>query len=183
MPESKTEAASPSSAELSLGLEELIASLVGKHRSTPGLCVAGVANGGINFGRLLSEELTLRLGREVPYGTIDILFHRDDLATRPVPKITIPTDLPFPVDDAHILLADDVLHSGRTVRAALNEIFDQGRPAAVELVVVFDRMRPALPVLASHAVIRREVPESAKVRLSLSEHLAGPHSYEVTARS
>ena len=173
----------PTSAELAEGLERLLVLLAEGHRATPALAVAGVANGGISFGKLLASELSRRLGRNVPYGTIDILFHRDDLASRPVPKITIPTDLPFPVDDAHILLADDVLHSGRTVRAALNEIFDQGRPAAVELVVVFDRMSASLPVSAAHAVFRQAVPLTHKVRVDVSESLAGPHVCEIKARA
>lgn len=181
MPDSSFPASgNPTSAQLAEGLERLLAALSVRHRDTPSLAVAGVANGGVSFGKLLASELTRRLGRPVPYGTIDILFHRDDLASRPVPKITIPTDLPFAVDDAHILLADDVLHSGRTIRAALNEIFDQGRPSAVELVVVFDRMSASLPISAAHAVFRRPVPGTRKVRLHLAETLGGQHFCELT---
>ncbi|MEO6243938.1 MAG: phosphoribosyltransferase family protein, partial [Opitutaceae bacterium] len=83
-------------------------------------------------------------------GVIDISFHRDDIGRHPIPKEFFPTQIPVDVDGATILLVDDVLFSGRTVKAALDELFDHGRPAKVELAVLVDRGGRLMPVAADY---------------------------------
>lgn len=143
-----------------------------RHAGTQGLAIAAIADGGIAFSRLLAERVGATLGCEIPCGNVDILFHRDDLSLRPIAKINIPTDLPYAVEDRTIVLVDDVLDSGRTARAAINEIFDQGRPAAIEFAVVVDRCSPRLPIQARYACFREAVAPGTKidVRLDTSAH-------------
>jgi len=114
----------------------------------PNLQVVGLASGGAWIAKRLTKDLQLE-----SYGVINVSFHRDDYAEKGVKALNsvegLSTHLPFEVDGAHLILIDDVLDTGRTVRAALNEIFDYGRPAKVELAVLADRYRRELPVEAS----------------------------------
>lgn len=107
--------------------------------------LVGVARGGVWIARRLARDLGLKT-----YGVIDVSFHRDDFVYNGFKSLSdsdlMATKLPFDVDGAHIVLVDDVLDSGRTSRAALNEIFDYGRPARVDLAVLVDRQRRELPV-------------------------------------
>jgi len=109
------------------------------HGDARELGLAGIANGGVLLARRLAGALENRLGRAVPAGTLDIAFHRDDIGRNPIPKATEATRLPFDVGATTVILCDDVIFSGRTVRASLNELFDQGRPAWVRLAVLCDR--------------------------------------------
>ena len=110
--------------------------------------LAGLASG----GAWVAERLAKDLGRPL-YGVINVSFHRDDYAEKGVKAFNsakgMSTKLPFDVEGAHVILVDDVLDTGRTVRAALNELFDYGRPAKVDLAVLADRHRRQLPVDAT----------------------------------
>jgi len=104
--------------------------------------MVGIRTGGV----WLAERLHQELGLKEPLGTLDISFYRDDFTRIGMNPEVHPSDLPVPVDDRHIVLVDDVLHTGRTIRAALNEIFDYGRPASVILAVLVDRPGRELPI-------------------------------------
>jgi len=104
--------------------------------------LVGVHRGGV----LVAQALHRRLGLSTPLGTLDIAFYRDDVSTRRLNPQVQPSQLPLSVDGRCVVLIDDVLHTGRTVRAALNELFDFGRPARVMLVVLVDRGGRELPV-------------------------------------
>ena len=127
-------------------VEDLSKEIVDRHRSTQNLFVAGIAEGGLGLSRRLVVKMEEKLSREIPIGSLNVSFHRDDIGTNPIPKACTPTQLPPEVESATCILVDDVIFSGRTVRAALNELFDQGRPACVELVVLVDRGHRCLPV-------------------------------------
>jgi len=116
-------------------------------------------------GAWLAERLHQRLGLESPLGLMDIAFYRDDYAARGLKHDPKRTKIPFDVNGAQILLVDDVLYSGRTVRAAMNELFDYGRPASIALVVLADRGGRQLPICAQHVGARVEVPAGARLRL------------------
>lgn len=102
----------------------------------------GIRTGGV----WLAERLHAILQPEEPLGTLDISFYRDDFTRVGINPEVHPSDLPVPVDDRHIVLIDDVLHTGRTIRAALNEIFDYGRPASIILAALVDRPGRELPI-------------------------------------
>ena len=148
-------------------IEEIVEKIVARHRDTPNLVLAGIANGGIPFSRKLGQQLALRLYKEVPLGIVNIAFHRDDIGHRPIPLQSIATELPFAVDEATVILADDVHFTGRTARAAINEIFDQGRPARVELAVLCDRSGRLLPIVPDYVGFALETTPEQRVEVSL----------------
>lgn len=99
-------------------------------------------------GAWLAERLHRDLGLATPLGTLDISFYRDDFDRIGLHAQVQPSDIPFPVAGAHLLLIDDVLYTGRTIRAAMNELFDYGRPASIRLAVLLDRGGRELPIEA-----------------------------------
>ncbi len=101
-------------------------------------------------GAWIAERLHAALGLATPLGALSSAFHRDDYGRRGLPQEMKPTDLPFEIAGADIVLVDDILYTGRTVRAALNELFDYGRPARVELAVLLDRGGRELPIAARY---------------------------------
>jgi pyrimidine operon attenuation protein / uracil phosphoribosyltransferase len=109
--------------------------------------LVGIHTGGV----WIAEQLAIILGTDffdAPLGTLNIAYYRDDFTRIGMHPQVNPSDLPFAVDDRHLLLVDDVLQSGRTIRAALNEIFDYGRPASVTLAVLVERNGRELPIQA-----------------------------------
>jgi len=113
-----------------------------RERGIPNPLMVGIRTGGV----WLAQKLHRELGLEDSLGTLDISFYRDDFTRIGMNPEVHPSDLPVPVDDRHIVLVDDVLHTGRTIRAALNEIFDYGRPASIMLAVLVDRGGRELPI-------------------------------------
>ena len=112
------------------------------------LALVGIHTGGVPLARALSERLEGLLGRPVPVGEIDITLYRDDLYTGLEKPVLGQTRLPFSVTGATVVLVDDVLFTGRTVRAALDELMDFGRPARIRLAVMVDRGHRELPIAA-----------------------------------
>ena len=116
-------------------------------------------------GAWLAERLHKRLEIATPLGLMDIAFYRDDYAARGLKHDPKRTKIPFDVNGAQLLLVDDVLYTGRTVRAAMNELFDYGRPESISLVVLADRGGRQLPICAQHCGARVEVPPGKRLRL------------------
>jgi pyrimidine operon attenuation protein/uracil phosphoribosyltransferase len=116
-------------------------------------------------GAWLAERLHKLLALPTPLGLMDIAFYRDDYAARGLKHDPKRTKIPFDVNGAQILLVDDVLYSGRTVRAAMNELFDYGRPASVALVVLADRGGRQLPICAQYCGAKLDVPAGQRLRL------------------
>jgi pyrimidine operon attenuation protein / uracil phosphoribosyltransferase len=117
-------------------------------------------------GAWLAERLHQTLGMKSPLGFMDIAFYRDDYAARGLKHDPKRTKIPFDVNGCELLLVDDVLYSGRTIRAAMNELFDYGRPASISLVVLIDRGGRQLPICAQHVGARVEVPAGMRLRLN-----------------
>jgi pyrimidine operon attenuation protein / uracil phosphoribosyltransferase len=139
--------------------EQLVAEL--RPRITPKTGMVGLYTG----GAWLAERLHPMLGLKTPLGLMDIAFYRDDYAARGLHHDPKRTKIPFDVNGCELLLVDDVLYSGRTVRAAMNELFDYGRPASISLVVLADRGGRQLPICAQHVGARVEVPTGQRLRL------------------
>jgi pyrimidine operon attenuation protein / uracil phosphoribosyltransferase len=108
-------------------------------------CIVGIQTGGVWIAR----ELRRLLGDEAPIGELNISFYRDDFTRIGLHPTVTATNLPFATEDAHIILVDDILMTGRTIRAALNELFDFGRPASVTLAVLADIGQRELPISAN----------------------------------
>lgn len=141
--------------------------------------LAGLAMGGAWIAERLAQDLNLP-----HFGVINVAFHRDDYAEKGMTALrtasTLPTQLPFEVNGAKVILIDDVLLTGRTVRAALNELFDFGRPAQVELMVLADRGRRELPIAANFAGAEIQVPDQQI--LVLEKNAAGKFSFQLEER-
>lgn len=116
--------------------------------------LVGIHSGGAWLAHRLHQEL----GLPAPMGTLDISFYRDDFDRIGLHSQVLPSDIPFSVAGRHLILVDDVLYTGRTIRAAMNELFDYGRPASIRLVVLIDRGGRQLPVCADFAAWRLEEP-------------------------
>ncbi len=129
--------------------------------------LVGVHTGGVWVAR----RLQALLGGEVPLGTLDISFYRDDFSRIGVNPQVRPSELPFDVEGRHIVLVDDVLYTGRTVRAALDELFDYGRPASVRLVALVDRGGRELPVAPDIVGMHLELGPDENIKLTGPEPL------------
>lgn len=134
--------------------------------------LVGIASG----GAWLAERLQQDLGLEGSAGVLSSALHRDDFAQRGMAQ-SVQTQLPFDVNGADILVLDDVLYTGRTVRAVLNELYDYGRPGCVRLAVLVDRGGRELPVCAEFAAARVALPDSQSLALARSD--SGTFQFEV----
>jgi pyrimidine operon attenuation protein/uracil phosphoribosyltransferase len=147
--------------------ESLCQELARKLRSgvTESAGLVGIRTGGAWLAERLHRELKLA----TPMGTLDISFYRDDFDTAGLRHEVKPSQIPFDVNDRHIILVDDVLYTGRTVRAAMNELFDYGRPGKIELAVLVDRGERQLPIAAQYAGATLAVPHGKLLRLARDE--------------
>ena len=144
--------------------------LMGSYTEPPQL--VGIASGGAWLAERLQRDL--KLPGEA--GTLSSSMHRDDFSRRGL-ALSSQTLLPFDVTGAHLIVVDDVLYTGRTLRAVINELFDYGRPASVKLVVLVDRGGRELPVQPDLAIARLVLPASQSLELAQDE--AGQFSFRV----
>lgn len=129
--------------------------------------MVGIHTGGVWIAR----QLHRKLGIEEPLGVLDISFYRDDFTRIGMNPEVKPSELPFTIDGRHIILVDDVLHTGRTIRAAMNELFDYGRPASIVLAVLVERSGRELPIEAGVVGLKVEPGPGEHVKLSGPEPL------------
>jgi pyrimidine operon attenuation protein / uracil phosphoribosyltransferase len=125
------------------------------------IAMVGIHSG----GAWVAEALHQRLGGQIPLGSLDISFYRDDFTHRGLHPNVKPSQLPFEVEGSHIVLVDDVLMTGRTIRAAMNELFDFGRPASILLAVLFDIGQRQLPISADICGETLALPPHQRVEL------------------
>jgi pyrimidine operon attenuation protein/uracil phosphoribosyltransferase len=159
--------------ELLRCMRQLVANHQAAFQEPPRL--VGIASGGAWLAERLQADMSLA-GKP---GTLSSAMHRDDFSKRGLAS-SEPTVLPFDVNDTHLIVVDDVLYTGRTLRAVLNELFDYGRPASVKLVVLVDRGGRELPVQPDLAVARVALPASQSLELARSD--SGEFSFQVQER-
>lgn len=136
-----------------------------KNKGAKDLVLVGIQRGGVHLARRLAGKIKEIEGLEPPVGSLDITMYRDDLATRksqPVPKAT---NMNFDIRDKMMVLVDDVIFTGRTIRAALNSIMDYGRPRRVQLAVLVDRGHRELPIRADY--VGKNLPTSSKEKVEV----------------
>ena len=131
--------------------------------------MVGIHTGGVWVANALHQKLSL----EQPLSTLDISFYRDDFSRIGMNPQVKPSNLPSQIDDRHIILVDDVLHTGRTIRAAMNEIFDYGRPASITLVCLVERSGREIPIQAD--VVGQHLPLDSNQHIKLT----GPEPLEL----
>jgi len=148
--------------------ELLCQDLVSRLRSgvTDSTGLVGIRTGGAWLAERLHRELKLA----TPLEALDISFYRDDFDTAGLHHQVKPSQIPFDVNGRHIVVVDDVLYTGRTVRAAMNELFDYGRPGKIELAALVDRGERQLPIAAQYVGATLSVPAGKLLRLARDEH-------------
>jgi pyrimidine operon attenuation protein/uracil phosphoribosyltransferase len=155
-------------ARMHRAIRRMAIEIVEKNRGIKNLLIVGIRSRGVPIGERIAKEIGEMEGQEVPFGILDITLYRDDLTTIAPQPVVKPTKLPEPIDDKVVVLVDDVLYTGRTIRAALDALIDFGRPRAVMLAVLIDRGHRELPIHAD--VIGKTVPTDAdeviKVRMA-----------------
>ena len=143
--------------------EQLLVQLTDQIRRdiTPSTALVGIYTGGVWLAERLHQNLQLPL----PLGALDVSFYRDDFAQIGLHPQVRPSDIPFTVEGSHIILIDDVLYTGRTIRAAINELFDYGRPASVRLAALIDRGGRELPIAAQYVGAMLHLPDDEMLAL------------------
>ena len=156
---------------MSRTLTRIAHEILERNRGVEELGLVGIRTRGVPIARRLAHAVKEINGHEVPTGALDITLYRDDLmrhAVGPQPLVRR-TEIPFSIDDKRILLVDDVLYTGRTIRAALDALIDFGRPRAIQLVALVDRGHRELPIRADY--VGRNIPTSRQqtVQVRLTE--------------
>jgi pyrimidine operon attenuation protein/uracil phosphoribosyltransferase len=151
---------------------------LGDRGGADGIVLAGIYSGGAWLVERLARDLNVG-----SFGVVNVALHRDDYAKKGLHAQASPTSLPFEVDDRRIVLVDDVLYTGRTVRAALNELYDYGRPALVELAVLADRGGRELPVAARFVGGVVDVPAEATLVLARDDTADQRFTFHTEARA
>jgi pyrimidine operon attenuation protein/uracil phosphoribosyltransferase len=149
-----------SATEIDRTLQRLAHEIVEKSGGTANLALIGIRRRGVPLAQRIARSMRGIDGVDVPVGTLDITLYRDDLSKVASQPVLHSSDIPFPVDDMDLILVDDVLYTGRTVRAAMNGLFDLGRPSRIRLCVLIDRGHRELPIEASF--VGRDVQTSDK---------------------
>lgn len=156
-------------AEISRALTRISHEIIEANKGVADLVLVGIPTRGSLLARRIADSISKIEGVDVPVGSLDITMYRDDLAKNPT-RAPLPTEMPDDIDGLTVVLVDDVLYSGRTVRAALDALGDHGRPKAVRLAALIDRGHRELPIRADY--IGKNLPSSREERISvrLTEH-------------
>ena len=154
--------------EIERSLTRIAHQILETNKGASGIALVGIVTRGDLLAKKLAQKIESIEGVKIPLGKLDISFYRDDFMTYLSPEVHS-TDIPFDVDGKTVVLVDDVLYTGRTIRAALDALMDIGRPAAVQLAVLVDRGHRELPIRADY--VGKNVPSSSdeNVRLFLEE--------------
>jgi pyrimidine operon attenuation protein / uracil phosphoribosyltransferase len=181
MPSATDEVAVMDAAQIARTLTRMAHEILEKNPADSSLAIVGIHTRGAFLAHRLRDLLTQLGGRQIPLGQLDISFYRDDVAARgqvgTVPLSAQPvvrdTDLPFEVDGATVVLVDDVLYTGRTIRAAIDALFDYGRPKRVQLAALVDRGHRELPIRPDYVGknLPTAMPERICVRLTEQDGL------------
>ncbi|MBN1823353.1 MAG: bifunctional pyr operon transcriptional regulator/uracil phosphoribosyltransferase PyrR [Endomicrobiales bacterium] len=158
--------------ELTRTIERLAREIVEKNSGIEGIAVIGVQTRGVFIGRRLVSEMLKGAspqGSEVPFGIVDITLYRDDVPNMETPPQVKETDISFDITGRKIILVDDVLYTGRSIRAALDELMDFGRPQNVQLAVLVDRGHRELPIEPNYVGLEYKTSESEIVEVKLEE--------------
>jgi pyrimidine operon attenuation protein/uracil phosphoribosyltransferase len=143
--------------------------IVERNKGAKDIGIIGIQRGGVHLARRLAAKIRNIEGVDVPVGSLDITMYRDDLGQRKSQPVPQATDISFDVQDKAIVLVDDVLYTGRTIRAAMNSIMDYGRPKIVQLAILVDRGHRELPIRADFVGKNRPTSSKEEVDVMLNE--------------
>jgi pyrimidine operon attenuation protein/uracil phosphoribosyltransferase len=139
-------------------LSRIAHEIIEKNKGTENICLIGIQRGGVHLAKRISSKIKAIEGVDIPVGSLDIALYRDDLNIRKQHPVVRKTDIPFDINDKKIILVDDVLFTGRSIRAALDALVDFGRAAQIQLAVLIDRGHRELPVRADY--VGKNIPTS-----------------------
>ncbi len=155
-------------AGIARALTRIAHEIIERNKGAKKLSLVGIRTRGVYLGERLADKIADIEGTRVPLGMLDITFYRDDLARHPQPEVRR-TEIDFDVTDLTVVLVDDVLYTGRTIRSAMDAIMDFGRPSSIQLAVLVDRGHRELPIRADY--VGKNIPTSSqeKVEVNLKE--------------
>jgi pyrimidine operon attenuation protein/uracil phosphoribosyltransferase len=136
--------------DIDRALTRMAHEIIEKNRGTGNLCLVGIQRGGVYLAKRLASNIKQIEKKDIPVGSLDIAFYRDDLNIRKAQPVVRRTEISFEVTNLKIILVDDVLFTGRSIRAAMDAVMDLGRPSAIQLSVLIDRGHRELPVKADY---------------------------------
>jgi len=151
--------------DIDRALSRIAHEIVEKNRDLAGLCLIGIQRGGVHLARRLAGKIREYEGQEVPCGSLDISLYRDDINIRKEQPVVRRTEIDFDINDKTVILVDDVLFTGRSIRAAMDALMDMGRPARIQLAVLIDRGHRELPIRADY--VGKNVPTSLKEQIEV----------------
>ncbi|MBI5232138.1 MAG: bifunctional pyr operon transcriptional regulator/uracil phosphoribosyltransferase PyrR [Coriobacteriales bacterium] len=163
MVESRPKAVVMDAEAVSRAITRIAHEILEANKGASGIGLVGIVTRGAALAEMLAERIREIEGAEVPVGMLDISFYRDDLAMRLNPEVHR-TDIPFAIEGRTVVLVDDVLFTGRTIRAAMDAIMDYGRPCSIQLAVLVDRGHRELPIRADY--VGKNVPSSSRERVT-----------------
>ena len=155
--------------EVRRAIERLAYQVIEKHGDCDNLVLVGIQRRGVDIAARLQRVLEEKLSCKLPLGALDINLYRDDWTTLDAQPVINTTDIPSSVDGAPLLLIDDVLFTGRAIRAALEAVLDYGRPSSIELMVLVDRGHRELPIQANYVGKQLSTARSERVDVLISE--------------
>ncbi len=155
--------------DIERALTRMAHEIIEKNRGIEKLCLVGIQRGGVYLAKRLAIKITHIEKKGIPVGALDIAFYRDDLNIRKAQPVVRKTEVPFKVTNFKIILVDDVLFTGRSIRAAMDALMDLGRPAEIQLSVLIDRGHRELPIRADY--VGKNIPTalSETVEVQLEE--------------
>ena len=161
---------------LSRAIVRIAHEIVENNESVDNLCLIGIKTRGMPFAKRLSQAIEKIEGKKIPVATLDITMHRDDLLTKPLTPIQ--TQIDFDITGKDVVLADDVIYTGRSVRAAMDALISYGRPAKIQLAVIVDRGHRELPIRPDY--IGKNIPTSKSETVSVKlKETDGSDSIEI----
>lgn len=146
--------------EITRAITRIVHEILERNKGTDNLCLIGIQRGGAILAQRLVQEIVRVEDRTIESGVLDITFHRDDLTLKKERPVLQETNIPFSLTDKKVVLVDDVIFTGRTVRAALEALLDFGRPSETHLAVLIDRGHREFPICADY--VGKSVPTSRK---------------------
>ena len=158
--------------DIEMALNQICEQLLSKHSQLNEVVLVGIRTGGVFLAERLKQKIFQKRGIDLPTGIIDITLYRDDWTPLSQTPEVKKTEIHFPIEDKNVLLVDDVLFTGRTIRAAIDALLDLGRPRQVELAVLIDRGHRELPICADYIGRTLETSRKDSVNVELKE-LAG----------
>jgi len=155
--------------DIGIALDQICEQLLSRHPQLSEMVLVGIRTGGVFLAERLKKKILEKRGIDLPTGIIDITLYRDDWTRLSQTPEVKKTEIHFPIEDKDVLLVDDVLFTGRTIRAAIDVLLDLGRPRRVELAVLIDRGHRELPICADYVGKTLEVSKQDSVNVELKE--------------